>query len=199
MSVFAISVKVSKTRCARRVNANVEKKQIVIRSFKIFDKFIEIICFRCAKSFHERPFDACVKSSHKRCVCYANKNRFCEKINFCDSFSWRAFIANKFSNLSSKNSMRFCIFIVSMSSRTMSIVATFALNFRNVWKNEQKLSKSKFASSSNRNLFIVRATKMNIRSFFCEKFKIWTKSCKRWWIFIVLWWMHFQNTDVTSY
>ena len=199
MSVFVISVKINKTQYARRVNVNAKKKQIVIHSFKIFDKFIEIICFHCAKFFHERSFDACVKSSHKRCVCCANKNRFCEKINFCDSFSWRAFIANKFSNLSSKNSMRFCIFIVSTSSQTMNIVATLALNFRNVWKNERKLSKSKFALSSNKNLFIVRATKINIRSFFCERFKIWTKSCKRWWIFIALWWMHFQNANAASY
>ena len=186
MSAFATSVKINKTQCTRRVNVNAKKKQIAVRSFKIFDKFIEIIYFHCAKFFHKRFFNTCVKLSHKRCVCCANKNRFCEKINFCNLFSWRVFIANRFLNLSLKNSMRFCIFIVWMSSRTMNIVATFALSFRDVWKNEQKLSKSKFASSSNKNLFIARATKMSIQSFFCEKFKIWTKSYKRWWISIAL-------------
>ena len=87
ISAFVIFVKINKTQCARRVNVNAKKKQIVIHSFKIFDKFIEIICFRCAKFFYERFSDACVKSSHKRYVCCTNKNRFCEKINFCDLFS----------------------------------------------------------------------------------------------------------------
>ena len=179
MFVFVIFVKINKTQYAYRVNVNAKKKQIVIYSFKIFDKFIEIIYFRCAKFFHKRFFDAYVKSLHIQCVCCANKNRFCEKINFCDSSSWRAFIANKFSNLSLKNSMRFYIFIVLMSSQTIKIVVTFALNFRNVWKNKQKLSKSKFASSLNKNLFIVRATKINIRSFFLQKIQnlnkiVWT-------------------------